>query len=639
MKRNLKVAYIVLALVVGVAAPALAYAYSATFVIQNTTTTDYEMLAVMVDSPNEWMADNGFMEDDAQDTRVETYGGTARAHMVAEDKTLAASVVPGESQVNLYFTTGNDDDTMSCVAGYDGYMMFDDAAALELGNDFEIHQIGYFITTPPYGIFLFKEDAVIVYAQAAGVIRLSILGAATETVPTGFDDYDAAWANEANAYDNNNGTGADLTSAAGGDSWSSYLGFTIGATECYGLLVSAETDADWTLIDIDAYYDSAWNDVYQGPYTNTTATRYHFLSRELESVTEFRVRFFNDNAGAQTENALLREVDLLVLNETVWAAITASNGETWMEYYHTGGSLHIDNNTDGLSGVTITAAAVPNNAYDYYVMGNKLPSMSYFEMEIPEGTNVLEYEPDDMIVNTGEAGTADSGTANTIVDAVLTQANDYWNGARLMIVTTTDTLAPQGETSIIYDFVAGTDTLYFNALSAAVDTGDTYTVDFGTMPDNVVATVEDARITWGYMPTDVTVTLGSMASQDQATAGEAQAIPTPDVMPAVDSSDWFQEPAVGAALATHPLRPLVTIMSDTTTITEIQSWRILGLAFVLFVTVLAAKYVRNHLFIAGCAAGASTGIMVALTIFPMWALVFAIGAIAAGVVAERSPSL
>ena len=52
---------------------------------------------------------------------------------------------------------------------------------------------------------------------------------------------------------------------------------------------------------------------------------------------------------------------------------------------------------------------------------------------------------------------ADSGTTTTLVDAVLTQADGYWNGALLIFRTGTNI----GRTAIITDFDAATDTLTF----------------------------------------------------------------------------------------------------------------------------------------------------------------------------------
>jgi len=92
-------------------------------------------------------------------------------------------------------------------------------------------------------------------------------------------------------------------------------------------------------------------------------------------------------------------------------------------------------------------------------------------------------------------GTADAGTATTLDDAILTQANNYWVGARLTIDTTTDGLAPMGETATITVFTAATDRLTFVALTALVDPGDTYTLVsglYGTADAGTVTTIDDA---------------------------------------------------------------------------------------------------------------------------------------------------
>tara|TARA_Y100000310_G_scaffold166912_2_gene166622 strand:+ start:318 stop:4001 length:3684 start_codon:yes stop_codon:yes gene_type:complete len=159
-----------------------------------------------------------------------------------------------------------------------------------------------------------------------------------------------------------------------------------------------------------------------------------------------------------------------------------------------------------------------------------------------------------------------------------------------------------------------------------------------TLPDREVAG-NDATITFGNNPAGVTVALGSMVSASQPVPGGTIADDTLDILPDVEASDWFLEPDVSGTLLTNPVRPFVTMLSDNTTLTEIQSWRLYALAIILLVTVGTARAVRSHLLLSGIAAGVSIGAAVALTIFPMWALVFAIGGILGGVVAERSPSL
>ncbi len=69
-------------------------------------------------------------------------------------------------------------------------------------------------------------------------------------------------------------------------------------------------------------------------------------------------------------------------------------------------------------------------------------------------------------------GTADSGSASTLVDNALTQIDDFWNYGRIE-VTKAGVLYHRD----VIDFVAGTDTVTFDVeLPVAVANGDTYSI-------------------------------------------------------------------------------------------------------------------------------------------------------------------
>lgn len=69
-------------------------------------------------------------------------------------------------------------------------------------------------------------------------------------------------------------------------------------------------------------------------------------------------------------------------------------------------------------------------------------------------------------------GTADSGSATTLVDSALTQADDYWNYGEIII-----TIDGNEHRRKVKDFVAASDTITFDvALPVAVSNGDSYTV-------------------------------------------------------------------------------------------------------------------------------------------------------------------
>jgi len=145
-------------------------------------------------------------------------------------------------------------------------------------------------------------------------------------------------------------------------------------------------------------------------------------------------------------------------------------------------------------------------------------------------------------------------------------------------------------------------------------------------------------ITWGSNPAGVAVELGSMTSTDVSISTGTETS-TGDILPDAGTVDWNQEPDVTGSLLTNPLRPIVTAISDNTTLSERQVWVWLGVIFVVFITVLVGANVRGHHTITGIAASAAIILMVVWTIFPLLSLVAVILAIWGGHVSERSPSL
>jgi len=533
----------------------------------------------------------------------------------------------------------------------------------------------------------------------------------------------------------------------------------------------------------------------------------------------------------------------------VWETSTYTTGKTGRlcDFY-----IEVD---DGVTdadrwGANLKGTSVADNGNDWILnQNNVMPYMDYYKHTV-SGVEHAWYQPNYIVESTSYTGTADAGgDTDTIIDAELTQANDYWNNALVTITETTDHNAPEGETAVVSDFAAATDEITLaTALSAGVDAGDTYTVDFGTLidrsyygldfdgvndevtfPAQVIPTSEftvslwvkgtgtggggmgvwvgtvggpgwpvgyektseriffgcaegnldseinlpdqtnfhqvvvtwdgttltlyidgvyqndwaktfapatntrlgttggsnfansevdeilifdrvleqpeitynynegdgryaiydttglvlqlhmeegsganvadtsgegnngtitgatwvngkvprpagnagtnDSRITWGVNPTGISSSLSSLVSEDQPGLATPIDEPARDVMPEIETSNWFVEPDISGSLATNPLRPFVTLVSDNTTLTELQTWRWLGIAIVLLVIVTTAKLVPKHLAIACFAGGAGTLLMVVMTIWPLWTLVILILFALGGWVSERSPSV
>lgn len=114
--------------------------------------------------------------------------------------------------------------------------------------------------------------------------------------------------------------------------------------------------------------------------------------------------------------------------------------------------------------------------------------------------------------------TADAGgSATTIVDAALTQADDYWNGAVGFFEADTTTAALRGQYFHVKDFDAASDTLtLWRALPAAVAAGDTYRLVLG---GNYRSSYEIPGLTAAALSNVTGVTIGQVAFENEAGTG------------------------------------------------------------------------------------------------------------------------
>lgn len=98
------------------------------------------------------------------------------------------------------------------------------------------------------------------------------------------------------------------------------------------------------------------------------------------------------------------------------------------------------------------------------------------DLEFYFASKYLGSDGDTLTEQTADAG----GSTTTLVDAALTEADDYWNGALCVFEDDTTTAALQGHVAHVKDFDAATDTLTFwSTLPAAVAAGDTYRLILG----------------------------------------------------------------------------------------------------------------------------------------------------------------
>ncbi len=534
----------------------LAFLYRAPVAITENASTPYTMLAVSWNQNNTWLASNGFMASTANDTRVQTLGGSNKPWMVADNKTLTAVPVPAASQTNLYFVTGESAaSTMDIIVGYSGYITRADAGAAswELGANFSIEMDGYFNTSTTDNI-VSKASAFRTYVPSAGTVAVLIDGVTSWTLATS-DDGGAQWNNEANAYDNNTVTKADNL-AVPASSWGDFLVFNLAAPV---FADQVRFYAQWRgagyLGDFDIYDGTSWVDVFQAVFTdaawNTVAVSYP------ASAIKYRFRFYNADP-VNPQNFDLFEAQV---NAGLGLSVAASTGEHNINVTATGGTTNLLGiSVDGAAATTVAlaGASVANNGNSWVLMSNQTPYWNYYKHTVG-GTLVGWYQPASVILTT-------------------------------------------------------------------------------VMPDRAGA-AQNGVITWGANPAGVGVVLGSMTSSGQSSIGGGSDTSTGDILPPVGKTDWRPAAVVSAALQANPMRPIVTAISDNTTLSEYQVWVWLGIILVVFITVLVGANVRGHHLITGIAASAAIILMVVWTVFPLLSLLVVVLAVWGGLVSERSPSL
>jgi len=246
-----------------------------------------------------------------------------------------------------------------------------DAATLEPGNDWTVELKGY-VSLPadnsgtPRNL-LYKQDAVWLAGMQDGIMAMLCIDgdAFSDFYPgtTSIEDPGSVWANETNIDDSNTATGADVGSTPA-TSWTDYIicrmdawNLTIPAIRFY-----AEYDAaSWTQIDVDAYYSGAWHDVYMGTYPNSSWTTVWLPG--AYTVTQVRTRFYNSAGTAQTEAALLRDIEWCnhVADRAILFAPTASGEHTVnLDFANPNVTLTLDGAVAATG--TVTGGGVNDNA-------------------------------------------------------------------------------------------------------------------------------------------------------------------------------------------------------------------------------------------------------------------------------------
>jgi hypothetical protein len=541
-----------------------AYLYRAAIAVTESNGTAYSMLPIMVPSNNDWLADNGFMQADALDTRVETLGGLAKPHMVTDNMTIFASLIPASSQTNLYFSTGNSDlVTMDIVMGYGGYVTVADHADLEFANNFSV-----------------------------------------------------------NLTDVNSG-----------------IGRIIGKGEAWGLYRSSSSNVTGAILSLTSQTGvSSSTEMYSGYRTRAGQ---HFTSYPISYIYSVEAYIAKSGSPTGTANLTIRKAsDDSVIGIIGSVNVSTLGAAAWIKF----------DTTPVLNPVAqdiyVCVEYNGGDAGNKIIVSDNTPSsisgvFAYYDGSWHDGAT---YDTSIKIVSSSlfVSSSITLGTNDYILNANTTNLTLIVNGAVSDTIALGAVSVPNNANNII---IGSSAVSYIESVS--ITTGGTLRATYaptsmiiGTnLPNNSTPGSYNGTFTWGANPAGIAVTLGGLVSSGQPDVGSTSSPSPNDRLPESGGGDWFGEPAVAGSLLTNPLRPFVTLVSDNTTLTELQTWRWMGLIVVLLVTAIAVKTVPRHLIIACIAAGVATVAMVVLSIWPLWALAMLVLYVVGGVISERSPSL
>lgn len=517
MKKYLVVLISVIASLM-VALPVLAAAYYATYTITESNGTDYDMLPVTEDSPNVWLADNNFMEADALDTRIETSGGLLKPHMVARDRTLTAVPVPADSQVNLLFTTGNTDLTdLNIITGDGGYITIPDAAALELGNNFEIELTDTYVNTDYAASkdLVFKDDAFYLYISAEDTLTCEFtdgVGTNTNLAPDG--------AGTVTGIGQVVGAATHWQANLTNDGDTSYVR-ELGGAMTYDLYTMDDTTATGVISSVVVHVVCSIAGGNAKTYLRTHATNYAGANNALgaayvdysttyntnpntaaawtwDEIDDLEAGVGLDNAGRCTQTYVVVNYYPSYVAEVAPMAsdeydVSASSDGTWLML-----SLDGDTSWDGTNSdrVATGGGSLIDNANDWVILESEATPYAGAFTHTVSGTLIVNYNPNDVVggetyavgtvtVTNGDATVVGAGTTWTqeMVDGLFLSTDAVY----YVIDSVTDT------THLELTTVYGGGTL----------AGQAYNM-YPRMPDREGA-AQHGIITWGSNPAGVTV--------------------------------------------------------------------------------------------------------------------------------------
>ncbi len=566
-------------LALSVVVPVLAAAYTATFVITESSGTSYTKLPVWKAVDSKYLASAGYTLPDARDVHIETAAGASLPRMVADDRVLTVTDVPASSNTNLVYTTNNTPADFSIITGLGGNVTVADAGALEPGANFQFDYTGYVDVTAGTNRYLVSK-----YGAVVLTVSPTTSGTVTGTV-TGTTGLTGT------LTPNNPGDLTNITTLVGAAThWQSQLtddGDTSyveepGAAYTGDTYAIAHTIPSYAHIDSVTVYTRARKtaagvsnlrlrirlggvdtfgagQAVAGAYTTYSET----LARPgggawaFADLATLQIGLDIQGNGAGTEGRSTRTYAVVAYHnaDTVVTAAGVASGVHTVRI--SGNATHLSLFVDDL--VTPVDIQSLNNAVidtgtDWFVMSDATPYLTSYT-ETVGVVEVVKFQPNDIIrgvaYTTGTAaftngspdvtGTATSWSSAMEGGVIKYNADNVWSVIQSVTSNTTIVLAVP----------------YIGAGGAAA----AYTIA-PRLPDLDPTTSEEGAITWGTNPTGITVTMGGLIESGIAAGAAYVAAATTEILPVNEYSDWYLATNT-ATLRANPFYPIVHALSST----------------------------------------------------------------------------
>lgn len=282
--------------------------YYGTIVVSNNSTAATD-ISVNMSLDTDSLITTGILNSTANNCAIHNESGNDVAFMPGYNGSPWAIEVPSvgtQQSLNYVLYTGNVTGGKHRYFSGSNGMTTTDNETIEPSNNGSI-AISGLVNTDSSAIgenLSYKEEGFFTMVTSAENVTSQVFKWVS---PDGDDGGGGSWNNTGNGYDDNTATFADETIGAG--VWGNYLTFSIPMPFFTDRI---RFNATWVNggiehIDLDAYYDGGWQDVYQGTYTDATWITKK-LTTGFEIVTQYRMRF--ENIGGVPNVARIYETDI-----------------------------------------------------------------------------------------------------------------------------------------------------------------------------------------------------------------------------------------------------------------------------------------------------------------------------------------